>query len=184
MASRASLARSAQASLLLLVLLLPACGGDPEVSAAPPAGPASISGTYRVEGLTTVIGADLSREISGTVILVQEGDAYTATFDLETDYPGPDGALPAEVVGTAEGTIDGTSILGTASTQIVASRVPGIDPGFTLIPPSFGVRVVSTTEGTVKEDGSIELQLENRGAEGEEYVPTRTRVKGVRIGVE
>jgi hypothetical protein len=182
MVPRALLARSPQALLPLLpLLLLPACG-EPQVSAPPPDDAVPhIAGTYRVEGITTVIGTELSREISGTVILAQEGGEYTATFDLATNYPGPDGALPAEVVGTGEGRIQGSSLKGTASTQIVASRVPGLDPGFTLVPPSFGVRVVSTAEGTVQGDGTLAFQLENRGAEGEDYVPTRTTVTGVRI---
>ena len=183
MASRVPLARPAGARALLLgLVLLPACGEQPSVSAAPAETvPASIAGTYQVEGITAVIGSDMRREISGTVILAQEGSTYTATFDLDTDYPGPDGALPADVIGTAEGTIEGSVLAGTAKTQIVASRIPGIDPGFLLVPPSFGIRVVSTAQGEIKPDGSIEFQLENRAAEGEEYVPTRTRVTGVRI---
>jgi hypothetical protein len=43
------------------------------------------------------------------------------------------------------------------------------------------VRLLSTAVGTVKDDGSIEFELENRGVEGEDYIPTRTRVTGARI---
>lgn len=180
-ASLARYARSAPLGILLLCLHLPACGGESQVASAPPeAARTSIAGTYRVQGLTTVIGSDASRAISGTLIVAQEGEAYTATFDLQTDYPAPGGAVRADVIGTADGTIEGTALEGTARTQIVAARVPGLDPGFTLVPPSFGVRVVSTARGTVNDDGSIEFQLENRAAEGEEYTPTRTVVRGVR----
>lgn len=183
MASRESLVRSALAlPLLLCLLLLPACGEEAQVSAPPSdAAPVEIAGTYRVEGLTTVIGTDLSREISGTVVLAQEGTTYTASFELETDYPGPDGALPAEVVGTGKGRIQGSALVGTARTQIVASRVPGLDPGFTLVPATFGVRILSTAVGTVTDDGRIEFEIENRGAEGEDYIPTVTNVTGQRL---
>lgn len=182
MASRDSHSRSALAlPLLLSLLLLPACG-EPQVSAPPPDGdPTSVAGRYQVEGLTTVIGTDLSREIAGIVILVQDGSAYTASFELETDYPGPDGVLPAEVVGTGKGRIQGSALVGTMRTQIVASRVPGLDPGFMMVPPTFGVRVLSTAVGTVQPDGRIEFEIENRGAEGEDYIPTVTKVAGQRL---
>jgi len=159
-----------------------ACGGEPEVATRPPdASPAALSGTYRIEGLTTVIGhEDQSREISGTVVMTQEGDTWAASFELETLYPGPDGPLPAQVVGIGGGTISGNALEGAAETQIVASRVPGIDSQFTLIPASFGVRIESTSVGTVNDDGSITLEIENRPAEGESYIPTRTTVRGVR----
>lgn len=181
MASRAAPPHLGRAHWLLLAsLLLPACGPS-EVSAPPPDEKPEISGMYRVRGLTTVIGTNQSREISGTVILVQNGSSYTATFDLKTNYPGPDGALRADVIGTGEGRIEGSSLKGSTQTQILASRVPGLDPGFTLVPHSFGVRVVSNAEGTIKSDGSLEFHLENRGAKGEAYIPTRTSVTGVRV---
>lgn len=172
--------RTCTAILLLAGSL--ACGGDPEVATRPPdASPVSLAGTYRVEGVTTVIGREeLTREISGTVVMTQEGGDWAASFELETLYPGPDGPLPAQVVGTGQGTISGRELKGSAKTQIVASRIPGIDSQFILVPPSFGVRIVSTSVGTVNEDGSISLEIENRGAEGEDYIPTRTTVRGVR----
>lgn len=182
MASRESLRRSALAPLLLIFpVLLPACGEPEDSAPAPEVEPASIAGKYRVEGLTTVIGTELSREIAGLLILVQDGTSYTATFDLDTDYPGPDGAVPADVVGTGKGRIQGSALVGTAKTQIVASRVPGLDPSFTMVPPTFGVRVLSTAVGTVEPDGRIEFEIENHGAEGEDYIPTITRVKGERL---
>jgi hypothetical protein len=49
-----------------------------------------------------------------------------------------------------------------------------------LIPASFGVRIVSNSVGTLNDDGSITLQIENRGAEGESYIATRTTMRGVR----
>jgi hypothetical protein len=172
-------------TLLALVvgLALAACGqeaGEQAGAAPEPTGPAQVAGMYKVKGLTTVIGTDNSREISGNVILAQDGASYTATFDLETMYPGPDGEVPAEVVGDGEGTITGNKLDGTLRTQIVSSRVPGLDPHFTLVPSTFGVRVVSNGTGELKPDGTLEFTMENRGAEGEDYIPTRTVVKGVR----
>ncbi|MBW2236866.1 MAG: hypothetical protein JRG85_15890 [Deltaproteobacteria bacterium] len=166
---------------LLVGLALAACSQEADVAApAPSAEPAQVSGMYKVKGTTVVVGTDHSREIWGNVILVQDGASYTATFDLETNYPGPDGEVPAEVVGDGEGTITGNTLDGTLRTQIVASRVPGLDAHFIMVPPAFGVRVVSNATGEVKPDGSLELTIENRGAEGEDYIPTRTVVKGVR----
>ena len=84
------------------------------------------------------------------------------------------------MVGTGGGTISGNALEGTAKTQIVASRIPGIDSQFTLVPPSFGVRILSSSVGTLNDDGTITLEIENRGAEGESYIPTKTTVRGVR----
>jgi hypothetical protein len=166
---------------LLVGLALAACSQEADVAApAPSSEPAQISGMYKVKGTTIVVGTEHSREIWGNVILVQDGASYTATFDLETHYPGPDGEVPAEVVGDGEGSITGNSLDGTLRTQIVASRVPGLDSHFIMVPPAFGVRVVSDATGEVKPDGSIQFTMENRGAEGEDYIPTRTVVKGVR----
>jgi hypothetical protein len=169
-------------ALLALPLALLACGGEPDVAApSPEIPPASVAGSYRVQGTTAVIGSDVTREISGTVILDQEGSSYTATFSLETVYPSSDGPLPAEVVGKGEGAIRGDTLEGTAQTQIVASRVPGLDSRFIMVPPSFSVRIVSNSTGTVNPDGGIQLKIENRGIEGEEYLPTRTTLSGMRV---
>lgn len=162
---------------------LAACGGEPaEVSPPPPAGPAAVAGTYRVQGLTTVVGSEESRSIEGTVVLSQEGGRYTASFSLKTLYPGPDGPLRAEVIGQGEGVVEGRRLEGTAETQIVASRIPGIDSRFTMVPPSYGVRIVSSSLGSIDEDGGLAIEIESRGAEGEEdYRPTRTTMRGQRI---
>jgi hypothetical protein len=170
----------------LLALAVVACGSEsaqtPDVAtSAAASGPADIAGMFRVKGTTKVVGTDAEREIAGTVTLQQEGSAYTATFSLETLYPGPDGPLPAEVVGTGEGTVEGNNLVGTARTQIVASRIPGIDPSFSLIPPTFGVKIVSSAIGELRENGEIQFEIENRAAEGERYIPTRTVVSGGRV---
>jgi len=174
--------RSALVLVATLSALAAACGQEAEQGAPPAAaGPASVAGQYRVAGTTAVIGSADSRAISGHVILAQEGSRYTATFQLETLYPGPDGPLKAEVVGKGQGTIVGDTLTGTAQTQIVASRVPGIDSSFTLIPPAFGVRIVSNSKGTVDEDRILQVEIESQPAEGEDYRPTRTTLRGKRV---
>lgn len=164
-------------SLLVVSGLLLACGAEPE-----PSGPVDLTGTWRLRGNTTVVAGGETRAISGSVILVQDGESYTATFALETLYPTPGGALPAEVIGRGDGTLEGRRLTGTAHTQIVASRVPGLDPSFTMVPPAFTVRIVSETRGHVDDEGHLTLEIRSRGEEGEQgYAPTRTRLHGERV---
>ncbi len=178
--SRAAAARHARSVLFVLPLL--ACGPDtdsslPAVDAAPPA---LVAGQYHVEGLTTAIESGESREIAGTVIFAQEGDAWTATFDLKTIYPSADGPLDAEVIGTGEGTIAGTELRGRARTQILAGLVPGVDPGFPFLPRTYGPRILSDARATLHRDGTLEFHITSRADEGERYTPTETRLRGVR----
>ena len=126
------------------MLALSGCGSEsgvptdattPPVKASPPDRiPPSLSGMYRVEGVTTVKGTGMEREIKGTVILAQEGDRYTATFSLATTFPTEEGPIQADVIGKGEGRVDGTSLQGTAETQIVMAAVPGIDSAFAFVP--------------------------------------------------
>jgi hypothetical protein len=164
-------------NLLPLAALLLACSGEPE-----PAAPVNLTGTWRLRGNTTALEGGETRAISGSVVLVQEGDGYTATFSLETLYPTPGGPLPAELVGRGDGKLDGRRLTGTAHTQIVASRVPGLDPNFALVPPAFTVRIVSETRGRIDDEGHLTLKIRTRGEEGERgYAPTRTRLHGERL---
>ena len=166
-------------------LMLIACGSEPDVAAPPPAqaeqGIPSIAGTYRVTGFTVEKETGNQREISGTVIMSQEGDHYTSTFNLTTLFPTPDGALQSDVIGKGEGTIEGRILRGTATTQIVMAQVPGVDAQFAFIPRFVGPRLVSTTSGRLGEDGLLTVEIESDPAEGEAYTPTRTTVSGVRI---
>ena len=173
---------SRRLALLSAAALFAACGSEPDSVAPQAAGTVQLAGTYQVNGSTAVVGASESREIEGTVILAQEGDTYTATFNLQTLYPAEGGPVPAEVIGRGEGTIAGRSLEGSARTQILASRVQGLDPKFTLVPPAFSVRIVSSTRGEIKPDGRLTIQIESRGAEGERhYVPTHTTLHGRRV---
>ena len=117
-------------TLLSAAALLAACGSEVQTAApVAAAGPVQLAGTYQVRGSTRVVGAAETREIEGTVILAQEGDAYTATFNLQTLYPAEGGPVTAEVIGRGDGTIAGRSLEGSARTQILASRVQGLATG-------------------------------------------------------
>ncbi len=170
---------------LALVLLaaswgLAGCGGgEPETAAKAPV--ATVSGTYKVEGTTIDKKSGAKRAISGTIILAQEGDRYTATFDLDTTYPTPDGNLPADVIGKGEGQIEGNVLKGTAQTQLVMGTVKGVDTAFAFVPRMVSARIRTTSVATLLPDGTIEVEIENQPAPGEtQYKPTHTKLRGSR----
>lgn len=158
--------------------------GDEEgvdVAAAPPR---LISGRYDVKGVTRTPGSQDGRRLAGTVILVQQGDSYTATYELSTTWPAGGADAAADVVGVGEGVIEGDRLDGEARTQLVISSVPGVDPGFAFVPRMVTARIVSTSVATLAPDGSITIELHNHAAEGEQYDPTRTRLVGRRVEVK
>ncbi len=171
--------------LLALTTVLSACGpgpsDSPDVAAA--VDPVPISGLYDVKGVTKSIeGPGEERRIAGTVVLKQAGDRYTATFKLDTTFPGVSDPVQADVIGMGEGSVEGRTLRGTASTQLVVSTVPGVDTDFAFVPRIVGARVASTAVTEIANDGTLVIELENRPAEGEhEYLPTRTRLSGRRI---
>jgi len=178
MASRAFVLLGAVGAILL------ACGSEPDVAAPPPEAPetiASLAGTYEVSGFTLERESGNQREISGTIIMAQEGDQYTATFNLTTLFPTPDGALKSDVIGKGEGQVEGRILRGNATTQIVMATVPGIDTQFAFIPRFVGPRIVSTTAARLADDGRLTVEIESQPAEGETYAATRTTVSGMRI---
>jgi hypothetical protein len=171
--------------LCTLALMVAACGpqsGGP--GASDEAAALQLSGMWEVEGTTVEKGSEQNaRKIKGTVILSQEGNQYTSTFTMETMIPTPDGAsLSTDVIGKGEGTIEGSSIGGTARTQLVIATVPGVDPDFAFIPRSVTTRIVSKVSGTAAPDGTFVMEIENAPEPGEDYVPTRTTLRGKRVG--
>jgi hypothetical protein len=168
-------------ALLALPGLVLACGSEPDPGAADAAAALPIGGRYEVSGVTVDLESGHKREIAGTVILVEQGDGYTSTFDLATMYPGADQALPAEVIGKGDGSIDGRTLRGTASTQLVMATVPNVDPGFAFIPRMVGAKIESTTVAVIAADGTVSIEIENRPAPGEDYAPTRTTLSGRRV---
>ena len=141
-----------------------------------------IPGMYRVQGTTVDKATGEKRAIKGTVILAVEGSRYTATFHLNTNFPGP-GADPvaAEVIGSGEGKVEGRTLTGTAHTQVVVAGMPGVDPNFAFIPRRVSTRLISDSVTTIARDGSVTIQTDSRGESGEDYSPTRTTLRGSRI---
>ncbi len=171
-------------SLVCATALAAACDSGQEpgpVDAAPPAAATPIGGLYEVSGVTRAARTGDEREISGTIILAEEGDRYIATFNLTTFYPVGAVALRAEVIGKGEGAIDGRTLIGTASTQLVVASVPGVDPAFAFIPRTVTTRIQSTAVTEVAPDGGVIVEIENEPAPGEQYEPTRTTLTGRRV---
>ena len=142
-----------------------------------------ISGRYELTGSTVTKATGERREIAGTLIVAtsEDGTSYTATFDLTTTYPGADQALPAEVIGKGEGTIEGRTLRGTSETQLVMATVPGVDPGFAYIPRIVSTRIASSSIATVARDGTVNIEIRSSPTEGVEYSPTRTTLRGSRV---
>jgi hypothetical protein len=165
----------------LLALLL-ACGTDetraPEVAAQAP--PAPLSGTYRVSGTTVDKTTGAERGVSGTVIVIAEGDSYTSTFDLATTLHGSGAPQKAELVGRGDGRIEGRKLTGTAETQLIVALVPGVDAGFGLLPRMATTRIVNRSDATIENDGTVMIEIESDPAPGEDYTPTRTTLRGRR----
>jgi hypothetical protein len=65
--------------------------------------------------------------------------------------------------------------------QMIVATVPGIDTDFAFIPRMVGTRIVSTSVSEIAPDGSVVIELENRPTESDDYLPTRTRLTGMRI---
>ena len=164
----------------LALLLATACDGA--LDSASEADAVPIAGQYEVPGTTIETSTGSKREIAGTVILADDGDGYTATFHLTTAFDSASGAIPAEVIGKGSGNIDGRELRGIAETQIVMSTVPGIDPAFAFIPRITSTRIVSNSVTSIAADGTVAIQIENQPAAGESYTPSRTTLRGIRIG--
>lgn len=140
-----------------------------------------IGGTYHVTGVTIGDRGGAQRPIQGRVNVTVTGDTYSTHFELKTLFPGAD-RVAAEVLGTGEGTVNGHILEGTASLQVVASSVPGVDTGFAMVPRGVGPRVSSTSRAEFFSDGSVRIHITNQPAKGEEqYEPTHTRLVGYRV---
>jgi len=183
----------AASSCILTLLSFAACGQRSEQKAAPPVGSApttvaptkgrpNFSGSYRVSGTTIEKGTTNTRPLDGMIILVQDGDTYTATFDLQTQLPTPEGpSARAQVVGKGDGVVKGDGLEGTATTQIVWAAVPGVDSHFAFVPKRFGPRLASDSKARLQPDGSIRIEIDSKGVGDAQYTPTHTTLRGVRM---
>ena len=178
--------RSALAVLAILAAL--ACSrGEVDVAAPAPAD-LDYAGLYAVEGFTTDDAGGEQRRIVGKLIIAA-GDAgaepvpdYTTTFNMQTEYPTPDGMIQADVIGSGTGDRDETGLVGTAETQLLMAAVPGLDPKFPWIPGQLGPRVVSEFAMNPGEGGEFVIEIASRAAPGESYEPTVTTLRASRIG--
>jgi len=168
------------------LLLSPACSTEaPDEESRSPAAivaPDAFSGTFRVSGHTVEVGSSgRGRDIEGTVVIAQDGDAYTASYELTTLFPTPDGPSQAQVVGTGRGSVSGSELQGTADTQIILAQVPGVAADFAFLPRTYGPRITSRSTARLDPDGTLTIEIESQGVRGETYRPTRTTVRGVRL---
>jgi hypothetical protein len=139
------------------------------------------SGTYDVVGTTVDSRSGDSRRIQGHVVLTRKNGHYQAASELSTDFPTHGGPLRTDVIGTGDGELQGGVLAGTAKTQLVIQTVPGVDTNFAFIPRTVGPRIVSTWKAHLDADGTLVVELVNKGEEGEEYHPTTTTLRGKRV---
>ena len=162
-------------ALLWLVAASPAGAEDPAPAADP------FSGTYDVKGLTVDQKSGDTRVIQGHVVLTLKNGVYAAAAELETQFPTHGGPMRTDVIGTGEGKLEGGVLRGTAKTQLVIQTVPGVDTNFAFIPREVGPRIQSSWTARLQRDGTLVVELSNRGEQGEVYSPTKTTLKGTRV---
>jgi hypothetical protein len=179
MAPRAPALRPSARRLAFALLGLAAAG----TAAAEESAPARdrFAGTYDVKGVTVDQKSGDTRVIEGHVVLTRKNGVYAAAAELETQFPTHGGPMRTDVIGTGEGRLDGNVLKGTAHTQLVIQTVPGVDTNFAFIPREVGPRLESSWTARLESDGTLVVELANRGGEGEVYSPTRTTLKGRRV---
>ena len=138
------------------------------------------SGRYDVKGTTVDMKTGDTRLIAGTVVMRAEDGGYSTSADLATKFPTEGGAVHADVIGSGHGRVEGGVLSGTAETQLVIQTVPGVDPQFAFIPRVVGPRIVSTWSARWVNEVLV-VELVNQPAEGEDYVPTKTTLRGKRL---
>ena len=188
---RGALVRSGRARTWLLAAsaALPlACGEAeeaPPVSAAPPVAPEPLSGLYEVSGVTVDKATGAERGVAGTVIVDVEGGTYTTTFNLATNLPIRSGAAQrAELVGQGSGRVADRTLEGTAETQLIVALVPGVDPGFGLLPRHATAQIVNRSKAEIAPDGAVEIDIDSEAAPGTDYAPTHTKLRGRRVAAK
>jgi hypothetical protein len=190
---RGALAYSGRAGTWLLAAstaMVVACGEREEtspVSAAPPVAPEPLSGLYEVSGVTVDKATGAKRTLAGTVIVDVDltGDAYTTTFNLATDLAIGGGAPQrAELIGNGSGRVEERTLAGTADTQLIVALVPGVDPGFGLLPRHATAHIVNRSTAAIAPDGTVEIEIDSEAAPGTSYPPTHTKLRGKRVAAK
>jgi hypothetical protein len=186
---RGALAGSGHAPPWLLAAsaaLLLACGegSEPPPVAAAPATPEPLSGLYEVSGTTVDKATGAERAVAGTVVVAVDGAAYTTTFDLATELPVGDRTQRAELIGKGNGRVDDRTLAGTAETQLIVALVPGVDPGFGMLPRHATAQIVNRSVATVARDGTVQIEIDSEPAPGASYAPTHTKLRGKRVAAK
>jgi hypothetical protein len=167
--------------------LLMACGEGseaPPVSAAPPVAPEPLSGLYEVSGVTVDKATGAERSVAGTLIVDVSGADYTTTFDLATELPVGGAPQRAELIGKGSGRVDDRKLEGTAETQLIVALVPGVDPGFGLLPRHATAQIVNRSVAVVEPDGRVRIEIDSEAKPGTDYRPTHTRLSGRRVAAK
>ena len=167
--------------------LLLACGESsetPPVAAAPPVAPEPLSGLYEVSGTTVDKATGAERSVAGTVIVDVEGAAYTTTFDLATVMPVGGAPQRAELIGQGSGRVDDRTLEGTAETQLIVALVPGVDPGFGLLPRHATAQIVNRSVAVIAPDGAVRIEIDSEAKPGTSYPPTHTQLSGRRVAAK
>jgi hypothetical protein len=167
--------------------LLLACGEGsetPPVAAAPPAVPEPLSGLYEVSGVTVDKATGAERSVAGTLIVDVAGSAYTTTFDLATVLPVGGAPQHAELIGKGSGRVDDRKLEGTAETQLIVALVPGVDPGFGLLPRHATAQIANRSVAEVGPDGTVRIEIDSEAKPGTSYPPTHTRLRGRRVAAK
>ena len=180
----------------LALAWLVACGA-PESETPPPAEPAAAapaapapaasssllpreaSGVYEVHGVTVHATDGRLREISGTLRLHVKGETFSATYELDTTYPGPEQGIPATVAGWGQGMVVGDTMAGTISSSVVPTE-PAPEPTARTLPEQE-LLVMSSSVMRFTPAGTIQLELQNHPGIGQDYSPTVTVLEGQRV---
>jgi len=166
---------------LLATAVWAACGAEPRQP--PESAPRDYSGSYEVRGHTVDVQTGAERAIAGTIVLVHDLEAsrYKSTYEFRTTWPTQQGDIPAHIVGFSQGVVSGDRLEGDAHTQLLVSEQPGSGAGQVYVPETVTAVIESDTVSTITPDGEMTVELENRGAAGADYRPTRTHLEGRRV---
>lgn len=167
---------------VIVAAAIAACdAAGPAVESAPSLpDAAAASGVYAMHGVTVRASEGAIREIDGTMRLHIEGESFSASFELDTTYPGPEESFPATVVGWGQGMVVGDSLAGTISSTVARTQTEG-EPRPARLPVEELV-VMSSSVARFTADGGLQVELQNHPGIGQDYSPSVTVLEGKRVG--